>query len=794
MRFLMFLTSSSLLICLVLLIRRLFRKKLAPGAVYALWLIPLLRLLIPFGVWELPVFGIGADIFNTPYALVTEWMDREYAPQNTVSDTEPEKAQIQMANELVPTGTKVFDAVTPETDKQPEGKQDFTEPVQREEKASSIEEYQLFLSGLWLAGSMALGVYVISKNRKLNRSIEEMEPAEVLEGVTICVGDEISVPCLAGFRHPRILVPREIYDDNQLYKCVLQHELAHFHQKDHLWTAVKILICVIYWWNPLVWIGAICAEEDAELACDARALKGQRTEECRAYGYALLQMLGNAEQRNQHLCAATSMSGGKKSMKRRIEEISQRTSTKAYVLLPVTLILAAALIFGCGLPTDKSWMRTKAWDESTYENGWFSELEFEYALQEDIQSRLLYYEIYHYGNLSERHIVLYGDVGEGMPSSRRCTVKLGLETREKEQILKWDADDLGLETKIQISRYVGMGGGGSLFLNDKQKLEIKPGDDLILIQDNQPAHGEEIGGYSCEEMSEMTEQELQDCLKDDYLTTLVRIVFSDLPEEELSKLYTEQEYPGEIFVEAGQSTVLATKWADAFADKDAASLIQLAGDEVRRQLTGEGLLDEEILHFGWSSPWPMFTEQLYEILSCDDTGAEIVYYATDSTPHVWVWRETLGFEEIDGGLKVTSEQLRTFDWITNAEELSAAYSEGIEGTMMDYTVNGLGEALNNNALRDVSEQKEQEAPGNSVYQQLFSPETAAAELLNIKMDEELVSYSWEDTKGTATVQVYFLRDNGDADIREIIMWQPYGEDGIWIPKEISGTGSVASRN
>lgn len=80
-----------------------------------------------------------------------------------------------------------------------------------------------------------------------------------------------------------------------------------------------------------------------------------------------------------------------------------------------------------------------------------------------------------------------------------------------------------------------------------------------------------------------------------------------------------------------KSIALATKWADAFVDRDAAALIELAGDEVRQQLTGEGLLDEEVPYFGWSSPWPMFTEKRYEINSSGANArkAEIIYYATN---------------------------------------------------------------------------------------------------------------------------------------------------------------------
>ncbi len=783
MRFFMFLISSSLLIGLVVLFRKLFRKTLAPGVIYALWLIPLLRLLIPFGGWEFPAFGTAADFFNMPYALVTEWMDEGRATEKHLSNENAESAWVQQKEPKASTGVKVFDAVTPEENKQPGTASDFVKPLQKEVKVSVAGQSQMLLLCLWLLGSGMLGGYVIHQNRRLNKMTKEMEPVEEVEGIRVCVSDRLSVPCLFGLRSPKILVPREIYQDRRLYPYVLQHELAHFHQKDHFWTAIKLLMCVIYWWNPLVWLGAICVEEDAELACDSKALKGQMPEERKMYGYALLQMLGTAEKENQHLCAATSMGGSRRSMKRRIEEISQKTSTKKQVLFPMLLILLTVLVLGCGSPTNKSWIQeiASAFEYIDDEERAVSELEFESVFQNEMQSRLFYYEVYEYGKLTERKFLSYGNINE----AHNSTMKIHWEMKPEGQVLTWETDGAKIEGEISIPQYVAGTRSESLLLTDNEKLEIKPGDDLILMADYQPQDGQATDPPALVELSEMTDQQLKESLQDIYLATFLRMKFSDLPEEELYALYEEQEYPPkEKLPEYGKTASEAAEtWANAFSERNAARLIDMADEKLRKMLSEEaGILDEEIPYFGWSSPWPMFTEKLYEIVSCNDTGAEIVYYATDSTPHVWVWRETLGFKEIEGKLKVVSEKLYMYDIIDNAEEFHAAYSDGIEGTMMDYSVNGLGDTLNKNAIREAPKERELDDPGRAVYQQLFSPETAAAELLNISKEKGAVSYSWEDTGGTATVQINFLKENGSAESVEVTMWQPYGEDGIWIPK------------
>ena len=100
MRFLYFFVSSLCLIGLVLLIRNVFRKKLAPGVIYALWLIPMIRLLLPFAGWELPVFGIAADILNAPYEIVSEMLEKNDLNEISVTGSEVQNEKIQWQEQI----------------------------------------------------------------------------------------------------------------------------------------------------------------------------------------------------------------------------------------------------------------------------------------------------------------------------------------------------------------------------------------------------------------------------------------------------------------------------------------------------------------------------------------------------------------------------------------------------------------------------------------------------------------------------------------------------------------------
>ena len=92
---------------------------------------------------------------------------------------------------------------------------------------------------------------------------------------------------------------------------------------------------------------------------------------------------------------------------------------------------------------------------------------------------------------------------------------------------------------------------------------------------------------------------------------------------------------------------------------------------------------------------------------------------------------------------------------------------------MDYTSNGLGEALNNNAMQN---------PESELYSALFDPAQAAKNLLNLADDVEveipsIASSSLDGDSTVVTIQITFR----DGAMLAFHMEQPWGETGIWVP-------------
>ena len=541
MRMIYFVITSSFLIVLMLFVRSVFRKKLSPRMIYTLWLIPLLRFMIPFGFVEVPVFGAMAELFNPPFAITREFEMESVESDYKKTDIFNEHVLME-ENKTEPHGIKVYDSVLEMEPviHEPSEKMEAVSTEHVNEDRNNIKQIGI---AVWVLGAVLLSVYVIVLNYRLRKKTDELEVIEQADGCDILLSHEVKTPCLVGVRNPRIVIPETVLKDGMLYEYAIRHELAHFYQKDHLWNVIRIFICVVYWWNPFVWYGAKCVAEDAELACDERVLKDKTTQERKDYGYALLSMMENAQ--NSPLCMATSYFGGRNTTKQRIESIARKTATKKYVLIPVILLLVVFNIVGCVYPSDKSYIKTNDWTQGKTDEFTYDEAKYEYSFQEEFQSMLFYYETYEYGELTERSVLSYGELGQ----KSNCMI-LRDERHNYDPKRNFVLEMNGVQTSMPILQYDTTRAYAISHLYSENKvLEVSPGNDLILMAIYQEKNSDITHTYSCEVISAYDEQELAELFKNHNIVTLARLILSDLSAETLYNQMAEKEIPkGETFL------------------------------------------------------------------------------------------------------------------------------------------------------------------------------------------------------------------------------------------------------
>ena len=351
--------TSSLLIAIVLLVRRLFRGKLSLRLQYALWLVVLVRLLIPGTVAQ-----TGLSVLN--YLPRTE----VEVSQGTVTAPAPEDgggtAQTQPA---APAGNGEADPAQPAAPAEPPGE---GEPLQTPSPPEPIP-WQGVLTAVWLAGAAAVAAALVISNLRFYLRLRRARRAHPVTGLTVpvYVARGLPSPCLYGFPRPAVYLTPAAAEDPAVLGHVLAHELTHRRHGDHVWAVLRGAALALHWYNPLVWLSAALSKRDGELACDEGALRHADGPTRAAYGRALIRLVTTKPALTDLLCCATTMTAGKSGLKERITMIARRPRTL------LTAFATAAFLIGLAVGCTFTGGRSDTWESlSDEELAWFNGNEF----------------------------------------------------------------------------------------------------------------------------------------------------------------------------------------------------------------------------------------------------------------------------------------------------------------------------------------------------------------------------------------------------------------------------------
>lgn len=321
--------SSSVLILVVIALRYVLRGKLSLRMQYALWLLVLVRLLVPvsFGASDLSVMNAVPERAPT----VQQGTDRQDiigerndAPANAGTVGIP----AQSMNEAAP--PNLVQNVTTAT---------VTAPTVEKTDWARIAKT------VWLAGAAALGLVFLAVNlrfgKKLRRSRERVEETDAC--LPVYESGETDTPCLFGVAKPSIYVTPDTRTEAETLRYALAHEQTHYRHGDNLWAVLRGVCLALHWYNPLVWWAAELSRRDAELACDEATIRRIGESERAAYGRTLIRM--TCEKRPALLVTATMMTDSGKGLKERISLLVKKPKTAAYTAVAVLLI--AGLSVAC---------------------------------------------------------------------------------------------------------------------------------------------------------------------------------------------------------------------------------------------------------------------------------------------------------------------------------------------------------------------------------------------------------------------------------------------------------------
>lgn len=328
---------ASILVGFILCIKVLFRNKLTPRWQYMLWIVLMIRLLLP---WS-PDSSYSIYSLLSYSSSVSEVIPKNMpATENIVNIESDRKVELESNSKMV---TKTSE---------PEVKVSS-------EKQTTFSLYKLALY-VWLAGVIILAAITFLTNRRLYSYIKKQpditdeqvttvfnrckQSMKMKKAVSLRLAGKIASPTVFSFFRPKVLLSKKhmkVLNEQQL-QYVFYHELAHIKRNDVAvnWSMYSLIL--LNWFNPILWYAYFCMREDQELACDAYALTFIDKEEQIAYGHTIITLL---EHYSYQLPSLANLSRNKRTLKRRIIMI-KKFQKKSYRLSLLGVIAIAAIAGG----------------------------------------------------------------------------------------------------------------------------------------------------------------------------------------------------------------------------------------------------------------------------------------------------------------------------------------------------------------------------------------------------------------------------------------------------------------
>ncbi len=334
--------SAGVLILFLVLLRTICFSKLPRRALVLLWIIALVRLLLPF---SLPIKkGIATPVLGLIEKILPMLKQNLFSGNTGAALDTVHKAAYGVSGE---------------------GWRGYLQNMLAGDFCSA-------LYAVWIAGAAGFGIYFFYSYRKENQMLAQAIPlknmqtdykapgdllklydnARNLAGrkqlkintryEKVYIHDRIQSPLVWGMLRQRIVFPKSLCClEQSKIQYMLTHEYIHMKRHDNLWKLVSAAVVCIHWFNPFVWVMYFLLARDLELSCDEYVLSLYGAASKEEYAMTLLSLMQN-QKGTTLFCSGF----GKNPAKERITAImNYKNITKAGVFSAVLLLAGAATVF-----------------------------------------------------------------------------------------------------------------------------------------------------------------------------------------------------------------------------------------------------------------------------------------------------------------------------------------------------------------------------------------------------------------------------------------------------------------
>lgn len=348
--------SGGIVIIMLYLVLLLFEKKLCRQWQYYIWMIAIIRLLLPFA----PQQNLMNELFQSAKPPISgidnsslEGLQNEQTPMegfkiNVIQskNTEDETGNIQSSE----TNYEITDETVDEVSNK--------EMTGKTYVLSDIVWQYLWL--IWLLPAIILFVrriityeknlqYICAGSKEVQDIVllEEfnklLEKNHVKSRMTLSVNNMIRSPIMIGLFNPCIILSTTQMTVLE-FRHTISHELVHYRRRDILYKwLIQIAVC-IHWFNPLLYMMERSINRACELSCDEAVIWDLDKEGRYAYGDTLLRAAGRNVKCKLPI-SPIAFSDSKIKLKERLDAIMnfKKISKVTYI----TMFSLAIILFVC---------------------------------------------------------------------------------------------------------------------------------------------------------------------------------------------------------------------------------------------------------------------------------------------------------------------------------------------------------------------------------------------------------------------------------------------------------------
>jgi TonB family protein len=320
---------------------------------YLLWLVVLIRLAVPAALWS--PLGIGQYPERVVSALF-QWVKQPGGQHAAGSPASAPKAGLARTDVTAP------------------------EELQISLLSNSTHQTVSPVCLAWLSGVLFFGCIIGVRVIQVRRSAGSCHPVDrpglidLVRRLAVEVGlkreikllqaelpGRLPIPAVHGVLRPVIVLPSSmaVAWDLGALEPVLLHELVHVKRRDCLINTAQIVLQVVYFFHPLVWLANSAIRRERELACDDEVVRrsgGIST----SYVRSMMQVAETVAHQPRRQLLGMAMAENASNLGRRIRRMmhSRYRVSEKNALTYLSMVLVAGLL--CVAVSAQGWERAAA--------------------------------------------------------------------------------------------------------------------------------------------------------------------------------------------------------------------------------------------------------------------------------------------------------------------------------------------------------------------------------------------------------------------------------------------------